>query len=192
MGGDPTDVALVARLVAGDERALGLVYDRHAGLVYGLARRVTGDEQLAREITQDVFCHLWSHPDKVDPDRGSLRAYLGVVTHRRAVDAVRRSEARSRAESRSATAAPPVDDGADAPVVDAAAADWRATRIRQVLDVLPDEQRAALLLAYFEGCTYREVARRLDIPEGTAKSRLRLALARLREQLEHDDRLAWT
>jgi RNA polymerase sigma-70 factor, ECF subfamily len=192
MGGDPTDGALVARLVAGDERALGLVYDRHSGLVYGLARRVTGDEQLAREITQDVFCHLWSHPDRVDPTRGSLRAYLGVVTHRRAVDAVRRSEARSRAESRASSGAPGVDHGADAPVVDAAAANWRTTRLREVLDGLPAEQRAALLLAYFDGCTYREVAVRLGIPEGTAKSRLRLALARLREQLEHDDRLAWT
>ena len=77
---------LVARMVAGDDSALGRVYDRYGGFVYALARRVTGDEGAAGDITQDVFTFLWQHPDRVDFSRGSLRSYLGVVTHRRAVN----------------------------------------------------------------------------------------------------------
>src|SRR4051794_3396413 len=84
------DAVLLARLAAGDKRALGIVYDQYADMVYGLARRVTRDDHLSREITQEVFTYLWSQPQRVDLQRGSLRAFLGVVTHHRAADEVRR------------------------------------------------------------------------------------------------------
>ena len=96
----PQDVALLARIQAGDDRALGIIYDLHADLVYGVARRVTRDEHLARDIMQDVFTYLWELPGRVDLLRGSLRAYLAVVAHRRAVDEVRRSERRKRTSRR--------------------------------------------------------------------------------------------
>jgi RNA polymerase sigma-70 factor (ECF subfamily) len=182
------DAALLARIRAGDDRALAMVYDRHAGLVYGLARRVTCDDHLAEDVTQEVFAYLWELPDRVDLTRGSLRAYLAVVTHRRAVDEVRRSERRNRIES--AHAGGEVEDGPEEDVVDAVAREWGRQRLAAVFDQLSDDQRAAIGLAYYRGLTYAQVARTLGIPEGTAKSRLRLALARLRVLLGDEVRTA--
>jgi RNA polymerase sigma-70 factor (ECF subfamily) len=186
--GTRPDATLLARIRAGDQRALGVVYDRHAGLVYGLARRVTRDDHLAQDVTQEVFTYLWELPDRVDLSRGSLRSYLAVVAHRRAVDEVRRSERRSRSES--AQAVPDLQDGPENGVVDAVAQEWGRQRLAAVLTQLPEDQRAAVGLAYYEGQTYVEVARTLGIPEGTAKSRLRLALARLRVLLGDELRTA--
>ena len=181
---------LLSRLAAGDERALAIVYDQHADMVYGLARRVTRDDHLAREITQEVFTFLWEQPQRVDLERGSLRAFLGVVTHHRAVDEVRRVTRRSEAEAK-AHRGDVVDDGHEGAVLEAAAQDWRRQRLETMLDKLPADQRAALQLAYFDGRTYREVASILGIPEGTAKSRLRLALARLRTMIGPENVRAW-
>ena len=176
------DAQLLARIAAGDDAALTALYDEHAAVVFGVARRVTRDEQIAREVCQDVFAYLWERPDRVDLDRGSIRALLVVVAHRRAVDEVRRSERRARAEAR--LDAPDHADGPEPEVVDAAAARWRDQRLCSLVDALPPEQREALRLAYYDGLTYRQVAATLGIAEGTAKSRLRLAMARLRASLE--------
>jgi RNA polymerase sigma-70 factor (ECF subfamily) len=175
------DGVLLERIRAGDERALADAYDQHADLVYGLARRVTRDEQLAGEITQDVFVYLWELPDRVDLARGTLRSYLAVVTHRRAVDEVRRSVRRHRVEA--AAAVVEREDGPETAVVDAAAHVWGRARLAEALAQLPDEQRAAIELAYYDGLTYKQVSSVLGIPEGTAKSRLRLAIGRLRTLL---------
>jgi RNA polymerase sigma-70 factor (ECF subfamily) len=186
--GPGPDAVLLARIRAGDEVALGVLYDQHAGLVYGLARRVTRDDHLAQDITQDVFAYHWELPDRVDLTRGSLRSYLAVVAHRRAVDEVRRSIRRTRTE----TAGAPLDvhESPEVGVVDAAAGAWLSERIAAGLAQLPHEQRTAIRLAYYEGQTYVQVARTLGIPEGTAKSRLRLALARLRALLDDELRTA--
>ena len=181
-GPSPHDAQLLARIAAGDGAALAALYDEHAAVVFGVARRVTRDEQLAREVCQEVFAYLWERPDRVDLARGSIRALLVVVAHRRAVDEVRRSERRLRAEAR--LDAPDLADGPEPEVVDAAAARWRDQRLCALVDALPPDQRQALRLAYYDGLTYRQVAARLGIAEGTAKSRLRLALARLRASLE--------
>ncbi len=182
------DAVLLARVRAGDDRALGAVYDQHADLVFGLARRVTRDEQLARDITQEVFSYLWELPDRVDLARGSLRAYLAVLAHRRAVDEIRRSERRARTEASSP--ATEVEDGPEIGVVDAAAREWCRARLAAGLAQLPAEQRAAVELAYYDGLTYKQVADALGIPEGTAKSRLRLAMAKLRTLLGDELRTA--
>ena len=177
------DAVLVARLRAGDDRALGVVYDTHAAMVHGIARRVCRDDQRAREVTQDVFTYLWEKPDRIDLSRGTVRAYLAVVAHRRAVDEVRRSVRRAKADTR-ATATRTVEHEETASheevVVGAIADEQRNGRLRDLLDRLPTEQRDAIDLAYFQGHSYREVATILGIPEGTAKSRLRLALGHLR------------
>jgi RNA polymerase sigma-70 factor (ECF subfamily) len=183
-----SDAVLLARLRAGDERALAAVYDQHAGLVYGLARRVTRDEHLAQDVTQDVFAYLWEVPERVDLERGTLRSYLAVVAHRRAVDEVRRSERRTRSES--SAAVEDVVTGPEPDVVENAAVAWTKHRIATVLAQLPEEQRTALRLAYFDGQTYVQVAHTLGIPEGTAKSRLRLALTKLRALLGEELRTA--
>jgi RNA polymerase sigma factor (sigma-70 family) len=169
---------LVERLSGGDETALVDLYDRYAGFVYGLAVRTLVDRQAAEDLTQDVFVSLWEHPERIESGRGTLRGFLGTLTHRRAVDAVRREEARRRRETRVARAAGDVPDIAETVL----RSDTTGTVLR-ALEVLPEAQRQALELAYFHGYTYRQVADVLGIPEGTAKSRLRLALARIAESL---------
>lgn len=189
VGRDPSDRSdeqLLARLRAGDEMSLGLAYDQHSGMVFGLARRVTRDEYAAQDITQEVFAYLWEFPDRVDLGRGSLRAYLAVVAHRRAVDEVRRAERRQRAPAEQ----PALEDGPENDVVGADAFRWARQRLAAALAELPRDQCEAVRLAYYGGQTYTEVAQTLGIPEGTAKSRLRLALARMRSQLGDDLRTA--
>lgn len=169
------------RVVAGDDTALREVYDQYASFVYGIAVRVIGDARAAEDVSQEVFVGFWERPAAFDPARGSLRTWLGTLTHRRAVDHVRREEARRRRTEREASRVVSAPD-----VEEMAAALLAAERVRAALDVLPDEQRRAVQLAYFGGKTYRQVAVVLGIPEGTAKSRLRLALRRIGDALEAD------
>jgi RNA polymerase sigma factor (sigma-70 family) len=179
------------RLIDGDERALLQMYDQHGDVVFGLAKRVTRSAVLAEDVAQDVFTFVWEHPERVDLSRGSLRAYLGVLAHRRAVDLVRREERLHRREERSASGTVAVS-APDVEVVDQLHSSWSRARVGDALAALPGEQREALVLAYFDGLSYRQVAIRLGIPEGTAKSRLRLALARLRTVLDEREVNAWT
>ena len=178
---------LVERLSGGDETALVDLYERYAGFVYGLAVRTLVDLQAAEDVTQEVFVSLWEHPERIDSGRGTLRGFLGTLTHRRAVDAVRREEAHRRREARVAR-----DAGAEPDVAEAVLRSDTSGRVRTALEVLPEAQRRALDLAYFRGYTYRQVAEVLEIPEGTAKSRLRLGLQRIAEILrpELSDRWA--
>ena len=163
------------RLAAADPAALAEVYDQYASFVFGLTRRVIGEPRAAEDVTQEVFVALWERPEVFDPDRGSLRTWLATLAHRRAVDYIRREEARRRRSQRDAARrATPVPD-----VEELATAILTAEQVRAAVDALPDEQRQAIQLAYFGGRTYREVAVELGIPEGTAKSRLRLGLRRV-------------
>jgi RNA polymerase sigma-70 factor (ECF subfamily) len=178
--------SLARRLQAGDETALAELYDNYSGFVFGLARRILGDRGAAEDITQDVFVHIWQQPDRFDPTRGTLRAFLGTVTHRRAVDHIRREGARRRREVRVSTQPTPaseIDDGLLRGVTSDA--------VRAAVATLPDAQREALELAYYQGHTYRQVATALGIPEGTAKSRLRLALARIAPVLHPEVSEQW-
>ena len=177
---------LADRLVAGDGTALGELYDQHAGFVHGLALRVIGDKAAAEDVVQEVFLTMWRQPDRFDPERGSLRAFLGTLTHRRAVDHIRREEARRRRESKTSYEPLPTAS-VDEHVLDGIA----NSRVRQAVAELPPAQREALELAYFHGHTYRQVADLLGIPEGTAKSRLRLALQRIAEALNPEVSERW-
>lgn len=171
------DRLLATRLCAGDDAALAEIFDRFGPLVLGLARRVTGSTSMAEDVLQEVFTGLWCQPDRFDPDRGTMRAYLGVLTHRRAVDAVRSAARRQAREEKVELLDLPATlcDHADAAAV--------AEAVRQAIDRLPDDQRRAIELAFWQGMTQHEVARALGIPEGTVKSRLRLAQAKLRDSL---------
>jgi RNA polymerase sigma factor (sigma-70 family) len=167
------------RLIAGDEGALNEIYAQFSSFVYGLALRVIGDARAAEDVSQDVFVAVWERPGAFDPDRGSLRTWLGTLAHRRAVDHVRREEARKRRAIKNAARPETTPD-----VEEMAMALVTAERVRAALATLPDEQRRAIQLAYFGGKTYRQVAEVLGIPEGTAKSRLRLGLRRIADVLD--------
>jgi len=169
----------VARLQAGDDAALREVFDQYGSFVFGLAQRVTANRSLAEDITQDVFVYLWTNSQRIDLGVGSLRSYLGVVTHRRSVDLVRSEESRKSREARDAEKAPVAVTDIGEQTVAVAQADL----VRAALDDLPAEQRQIVIMTYLDGRSYREVAIELGIPEGTAKSRGRLALAKLAASL---------
>lgn len=172
------DRALREQLIAAAETALTRAYDLYAPMVQGVAWRVTRDRVAAEDVTQEVFVYLWEHPAAFDADRGSLRTWLATLAHRRAVDWVRRESARRARDARQAEYLLPEPDIAGAVI-----ASTFADRVRAAVAALPSAQRATIGLAYFEGLSYREVATKLGIPEGTAKSRMRLGLLRLADQL---------
>lgn len=174
-----SDAALAVGIARYRQEALAEAYRRHAGAVYGLARRLLMVESLAEEVVQEVFLRLWNQPDRYDPARGSLRSFLLAQTHGRAVDLLRSEGARRQREEREARSTAEAGYDIDHEVTDMATAE----RVRSSLAALPAGERAAIELAYFGGLTYREVARQLEEPEGTVKSRIRSGLKRLRGEL---------
>ena len=175
------EVALVVAIGRYDEEALAEAYRRHGGSVYALALRVLGDRAAAEEITQDIFLRLWERPESFDPSRGTLRAYLLVQTHGRAVDRLRQDGARRERQIRQARLTVEVGYDLEDEISDLALAE----RVRSALATLSPGERRAIELAYFGGHTYREVARLLEEPEGTVKSRIRSGLMRLHDSLLH-------
>jgi RNA polymerase sigma-70 factor, ECF subfamily len=172
------DAAMVTRIKAGDDSALAAVYDQYSALVHGIALTLVGPEQ-ARDITQEVFLRIWQQPAAYDPAQGSLRTFLAVMARRRAIDELRRSGRRAAREQRVETETPTMVPN----VEEAALAMVASDRLRAAVARLPSDQRRAIELAYFEGLTFRDVARVTGMPEGTAKSRLRLGLGRLAKEL---------
>jgi RNA polymerase sigma-70 factor (ECF subfamily) len=174
-----SDAALVVAIGRWRQDALAEAYRRHAGSVYALARRLLADGTLAEEVVQEVFLRLWDHPDRFDPDRGSLRSFLLAGCHGRAVDLIRSESSRRARESREHRERAEAGYDIEHEVLDLVVAD----SVRVALATLPAEERAAIELAYFGGHTYREVAVELGEPEGTVKSRIRAGLRRLRTNL---------
>ncbi|HUE07816.1 MAG TPA: sigma-70 family RNA polymerase sigma factor [Acidimicrobiales bacterium] len=174
-----SDARLVTSIARYSEVALAEVYRRHGRAVYGLARRVLQDAGEAEDVTQEVFLRLWREPDRFDPGRGSLRSFLLAQAHGRAVDAVRSSSSRRARESREAARTARAEYDMQHEAWDLAMAD----QVAQAMGELSEDERRAIQLAYFDGHTYREVARVLEQPEGTVKSRIRSGLRRLRDAL---------
>ena len=174
-----SDAQLVTSIARYSEVALAEAYRRHGGAVFGLAKRVLNNPTDAEDVTQEIFLRLWNQPDRFDAARGSLRSFLLAQAHGRAVDAVRSSSSRRAREARDAvrTADAPYDMQRE--VWDLAVAD----QVSGAMGELPEEERRAIELAYFDGHTYREVAQLLDQPEGTVKSRIRNGRRRMRAAL---------
>jgi RNA polymerase sigma-70 factor (ECF subfamily) len=178
-----SDAQLVTSIARYSEVALAEVYRRHGGAVYGLARRVLNDAAEAEDVTQEVFLRLWNAPDRFDPARGSLRSFLLAQSHGRAVDAIRSTSSRRQRESRDALRTAQSAYDLQHEVWDLAMAD----HVGHAMAELPEEERRAIELAYFDGHTYREVARLLQQPEGTVKSRIRNGMRRMRAALSDVD-----
>jgi RNA polymerase sigma-70 factor (ECF subfamily) len=175
------DSLLGARIAAGDERALAEVFDALAGAVHASAVRVLGSGSAAQDVVQDVFVELWCHPEKYDATLGTLRTFLTVCARHRAHDVLRSELRRAGREKRSDWLMPQQRDPSPSELVTAAET---ACEVRDAVEQLPASQREVVELAYFRGISYRDVARATGLPEGTAKSRVRLALARLETLLD--------
>ncbi len=178
-----TEATLLGAVAARSPRSLEEFYDRFSRRAYSLARRICVDEALAEDVLQEVFLLVWRHPERYDPARGSVAAWLMTLVHHRAVDAVRREATRRR------HTVPPREEGDEwlppGPGADEAALDAVvAGHVREALGALPTEQREALTLAYFGGFTQREVASIAGVPLGTVKSRMFTAVRTLRGLLE--------
>jgi len=178
-----SDPDLVRTVAGGDPRALEEIHRRHGGAVFGLSRRVLADEALAEEVSQEVFLRLWTEPHRFEATRGSLRSFLQRQAHSRAIERVRSEEARRRREER----AERIDIRTVTDIEAEVMASLRSDAIRAALATLDPSERQPILLAYFGGHSYREVAELLDAPEGTVKSRIRSGLNRLAGQLESVD-----
>lgn len=175
-----SDPDLVRAVATGDHRALEEIHRRHGGAVFGLSRRVLADDALAEEISQEVFLRLWTEPHRFDATRGSLRSFLQRQAHSRSIERVRSEEARRNREERAERIELRTVTDIEAEVV----ATLRSAAVREALATLEPAERHPIVLAYFGGHSYREVAALLDAPEGTVKSRIRSGLSRLADQLE--------
>ena len=176
-----SDEALIERLAAtADEAALSDLYDRYQAMMYGLAMRITGDAALAQDAVQEAFVGVWRNAGRYSAGKASVRTWIMSITHHRAIDVVRRRKPTTTLpDTETADEAlrapdiwPEVSRGIDADAV------------RVAIDGLPDIQRQAIELAYFEGLTQVEIAERTGAPLGTVKSRVRLGLQTMRRSLE--------
>jgi RNA polymerase sigma-70 factor (ECF subfamily) len=165
----------------GDDAAYGVVYARVAAHVFGIARSVLRDPAQAEEVAQEVLLDVWRDAARYDAGRGTAMAWVTTRAHRRAVDRVRSEQASAAREQRAARAEVSYDV-----VAETVAARLDAERVRRCLGSLTDLQRESITLAYYRGCTYREVAALLKVPVGTVKTRMRDGLIRLRDCLGVD------
>lgn len=170
--------ALLGLISAGDADAFEALYRRVAELVHGVALKVLRNQAHAEEITHDVFVHIWQHARKFAGDRGSPVSWIMMIAHHRAVDRVRHERASAERDIRDAELGlqRPYDQ-----VADAVETHWEHTQVRACLGQLSDLQRQCVLMAYFDGYSYPEIARKLDTPLGTIKTRMRDAMRRLRD-----------
>ena len=171
---------LLHRVARGDTAAFELLYDRIAGSVFGVIRRVLRDPAQSEEVAQEVLVEVWRTATRFDGDRGSASTWIHTMAHRRAIDRVRSAQASHDREQRVALRdhVPAFDE-----VVDTVETRLEQEQVRRCVQGLTDLQRESVTLAYYGGNTYQQVAELLDVPLGTVKTRMRDGLIRLRDCL---------
>ena len=178
----PELTELLARVAAGDKDAFAMFYDRTSRVVFGIVLHVVRDRAQAEEVTQEVYVDAWKAATRFDAASGSPSAWLNTIAHRRAVDRVRSSQRRIQREQRVFLESR--DDTVVRDTSEIVIAHDEGGRVRTALKTLPEPQRDAVLLAYFEGQSHRDISESLQVPLGTVKTRIRDGLRRLRAQLE--------
>jgi RNA polymerase sigma-70 factor (ECF subfamily) len=182
--GGMADEELMVLVRRADSGAFALVYDRHCDAAFGLAYRMVGARGLAEDVVQEAFLALWRGAARYDAARGSVRSWVLGIVHNRAIDALRRTLVHERRRAS--------DEGLDRTVASDQRTDVDAVReddarfVRAALDTLPADQRRVVELAYFSGYSQTEIAEVVDVPLGTVKGRMRLALRKLRDELDRE------
>ena len=176
------DSMLIGRMMAGDEAALSNLYDRYSAMLFGMLMRILRDKQAAEEVLQDIFLQLWRNAGQFDAGRGSLAAWLLVIGRNRAISRLRGRSGREVLEEEEGAFA---NTFVSSQNVEEEA--WRTelrASLTAALSRLPEEQRQAVELAYFEGMTQSEIAARTRAPLGTVKTRVRTAMQSLKQILD--------
>jgi RNA polymerase sigma-70 factor (ECF subfamily) len=168
-----SDAHIISAIRSGNESAMAELYDRYSSIVYSVALRVLGDTGAAEDILQEVFMQLWRNPGVFDASRGNLAPWLAVIARNRAIDSLRRRRPETDIADITVSVEPDVVSEADRA---------RAMeKVRGALGGMPEAQRAALEMAYFEGLTHSEIAEKTGEPLGTIKTRIRAGLLALRK-----------
>jgi RNA polymerase sigma-70 factor (ECF subfamily) len=170
-----SDLALVTAIRSGDQAAMASLYDRYSSIVYAVALRVLQETAAAEDVLQDVFMQLWRNPGAFDASRGNMAAWLAVITRHRAIDALRRRHPQNDIEEVVVAVEPDFATEADR--------SRTMDKVRGALQTMPQPQRSALEMAYFEGLTHIEIAEKTGEPLGTIKTRIRSGLLSLRKVL---------
>ena len=176
------DKRLMELIVQQDLDALGTLYNRYSNGVYGLAMQMLKDSGAAEEVVQDAFHNVWRRAASYHPDRGKVTSWLFSIAHHRAIDELRRRRRDREHVQHGVDIANRPSEGRGDPV-EYTALSLEGRRIKEALNVLRKEQREIVMLAYYGGFTHSEIAAKLDQPLGTVKTRMRLALKKLREVL---------
>ncbi|HRC07063.1 MAG TPA: sigma-70 family RNA polymerase sigma factor [Miltoncostaeales bacterium] len=182
---DPAGLAdddLLELVGSGNEPAFGVLYDRHATVAFSLALRLLGNRAAAEDLVQEAFLSIWRGASAYSPERGSVRTWVLSIVHHRGVDRLRSQAVAVRRDEAMRTEAIVSEEYNDL-TSDEAISRVQADVVRHALDQLSPDQSQVLRLAYFGGFTHHEIAQMLELPLGTVKSRLRLALERLRQSL---------
>ena len=175
------DRATVSRMAGGDSSALSDLYDRHARAIYSLALRILADAAEAEDVVQDVFTQAWRQATRYDAARAPVAGWLMIMTRARSLDRLRRRRARITTTEMDPATPHPRDPELDQEALAITAE--QAEKLRGALGVLPDGQRTAIELAYYEGLSQSDIAARLQQPLGTVKTRIRTGLLKLRDAL---------
>ena len=180
----PTDEDLIARIMRAEPAAAKVLYGRYGRLVYSLAQQVVGDAAAAEEITQDVFLLVWEKAGTYRAEKAKVATWIARIARNRAIDVLRQQKSR---DTRSKGAWEELKKAAEAPAPDPGErmeTERLHARVREAISSLPPDQKAALVLAYFQGLTHQEIAAQLGEPLGTIKTRIRTAMQKLRGMLE--------